>query len=106
MAKQNQTRKKREHPKKGGKTFATSKNVSLSYNNAPVVCDLCKTNNFRETIGALEKSKVRSGIGQAFFGDVAEILDTTSVIIYTCKTCGLCKIIRNQDPIKIVATEV
>ena len=92
--------------RRGGKTFASSKNIKLSYNGGDVVCDVCKNNNFTETIGAFEKSKVRSGVGQAIFGDVAEILDTTSVIIYTCNTCGLCKVIRNKDPIRIVATEM
>ena len=91
---------------KGGKTFASDKNVKLSYNDNDVVCDLCKKDEFKETVGSLDKSKVRSGVGQAFFGKAAQILDTTSVIIYTCDNCGLCKMIRNKDPIKILAKEV
>jgi hypothetical protein len=95
--------KKHNKTYKGGKTFASNKPVQLFYNENEVVCDVCKKNNYKETTGALDKSKVRSGIGQLFFGDAAEILDTTSVIIYTCTTCGLCKIIRNKDPIRIIA---
>jgi hypothetical protein len=91
---------------KGGKTFATDKNLKLTYNDNEVNCDICKNNSFKETIGAFEKSKVRSGVGQAFFGHAAAILDTTSVIIYTCNTCGLCKIIRNKDPIKVISKEI
>ena len=91
---------------RGGKTFATNKPVQLFYNDKPVVCDVCKENTYNETIGAFDKSKVRSGIGQAIFGHAAEILDTTSVIIYTCNTCGLCKIVRNKDPLKIIPKEI
>jgi hypothetical protein len=91
---------------KGGKTFASNKNVQLFYNNTEISCDVCKENNYKETIGTIDKSKVRSGVGQFFFGEAAEILDNTSIIIYTCNTCGLCKIIRNKDPIRIVAKEV
>lgn len=111
MHHKNHVRKTKTNPKitkkrRGGKTFASSKSIKLSYNGGDVVCDVCKNNNYTETIGAFDKSKVRSGVGQAIFGDVAEILDTTSVIIYTCNTCGLCKVIRNKDPIRIVATEM
>jgi len=102
----NKTLNKNKTLKKGGKTFATNKKIKLTYNNSEVTCDVCKTNNFTETIGAFDKSKVRSGVGQALFGSVAEILDTTSVIIYTCNQCGLCKIIRNADPIHIVGSEI
>jgi hypothetical protein len=98
-------KKRNNRSLKGGKTFASDKNVNLSYQDNSVVCDLCKNDEFKETISSLDKSKVRSSVGQAFFGKAAQILDTTSVIIYTCDNCGLCKMIRNKDPIKIVAKE-
>ena len=98
--------KRKNRTYKGGKTFASNKMVQLFYNNASIGCEVCKENNYKETIGTIDKSKVRSGVGQFFFGDAAEILDNTSIIIYTCNTCGLCKIIRNKDPIRIVAKEV
>jgi len=87
----------------GGKTFSSSTPVKLTYNGKYVVCDICQSNNYTETTGAFGKSKVRTGIGSAIFGEAAEILDTTSVIIYTCNTCGLCKIIRNKEPLLIKA---
>ena len=87
----------RKTRKRGGKTFASSKPVTLSYNNNPVNCDVCKSNNYTEVTGTIDKSKVRSGVGQFFFGEAAEILDNTSVLIYTCNTCGMCKIVRNLD---------
>jgi len=98
------TQKKRKQ--NGGKTFANNQNVKLSYNDSEITCEICKSNNYNETIGAFDKSKVRSGIGQLVFGEAAEILDTTSVIIYTCNTCGLCKVIRNKDPIVIKTTDI
>jgi len=97
-------KKNRITRKKGGKTFASSKPVSLKYSDKAIVCDVCGSNNYTETIGAIEKSKVRSGVGQFFFGDTAQILDNTSIIMYTCNTCGMCKVIRNQDPIRITAS--
>jgi hypothetical protein len=91
---------------RGGKTFATSKPVKLNYNGHDLNCQVCNSNNYTETIGALGKSKVRQGLGGLFFGEAAEVIDNTSIIIYTCNTCGLCKIIRNKDPISIVAQEI
>lgn len=96
----------RKTRKRGGKTFATSKPVTLNYNNNPILCDVCKSNNYTEVIGTIDKSKVRSGFGQFFFGEAAEILDNTSVIIYTCNACGMCKIVRNIDNKKITVSEI
>ena len=100
------TKTKRARNFKGGKTFASSSSVKLNYNGADVNCDVCRNNNYTEVIGAIEKSKVRSGIGHFFFGETAEILDNTSIIMYTCNTCGLCKVIRNKDPLAITATNL
>jgi ssDNA-binding Zn-finger/Zn-ribbon topoisomerase 1 len=91
---------------RGGKAFASSSHVKLSYHDKDIVCEICRSNNYTENTGAFGKSKVRSGIGQLFLGDAADVLDTTSVIIYTCNTCGLCRIIRNKDPILIKSKEV
>jgi hypothetical protein len=88
---------------KGGKTFSSSVPVQLTYNNKEVICDVCSSNNYKEFTGSIDKSKVRQGFGQMFFGETADVLDNTSVIIYICNTCGMCKIIRNRDPLQIIA---
>lgn len=91
---------------KGGKIFSANKNVQLNYQGKPINCEVCGVNNYTENTGTFGKSKVRSGVGQFFFGDAADVLDTTSVIIYTCNNCGLCRIIRNKDPIQIIAEQL
>jgi ssDNA-binding Zn-finger/Zn-ribbon topoisomerase 1 len=104
----------RKYNKKGGKTrklrggkgISSSGAVKLKYKEKEVACDVCGRNHYTENTGAFGKSKLRSGVGQIFLGEAAEILDTTSVIIYTCNTCGLCKIIRNKEPLLITAEPV
>ena len=91
---------------RGGKTWSSSKPVKLIYNSNDVNCEVCGNNNYTETTGTISKSKVRQGFGDIFFGEAAEVIDNTSVIVYTCNTCGLCKIIRNKDPILINAQEI
>jgi ssDNA-binding Zn-finger/Zn-ribbon topoisomerase 1 len=91
---------------KGGKSISSSVAVKLKYKEKEVVCDVCGSNHYTENTGAFGKSKLRSGVGQIFLGEAAEILDTTSVIIYTCNTCGLCKIVRNKNPIMITSHPV
>lgn len=86
---------------KGGKSYGASGDVKLTYHNKNVFCEVCKENSYKEKTGSFGKSKVRSGLGQALFGDAADVLDTTSVIIYICNHCGLCKVIRNREPILI-----
>ena len=98
-------KKNRITRKKGGKTFASNKPVSLKYNGNDVKCSVCGTNNYTEVIGTIDKSKVRSGFGQFFFGETAEILDNTSIILYTCNTCGMCQIIRNLDSVNRIIAE-
>lgn len=111
------TQKRRTHKRKtrklthktsGGKAFATDGPVKLVIKNNQgqafdVPCDVCKNNNYTEVIGSIGKSKVRSGFGQVMFGEAADILDTTSVILYFCNFCGNCRTIRNKDPIRITA---
>jgi len=94
----NKTKKNR-----AGKAISSSKNVKLNYHDKLLTCEVCGNNDYTENTGTFGKSKLRSGVGQIFFGDAADVLDTTSVIIYTCNTCGLCRIIRNKDPISITA---
>ena len=91
---------------KGGKTFSSSSPVKLNYNGKDITCEVCSSNNYTETTGTISKSKVRQGFGDMFFGEAAEVIDNTSVIVYTCNTCGLCKIIRNKDPLLINAQPV
>ena len=91
---------------KGGKTFSSSSPVKLNYNNTEVKCNVCDNNNYTEFTGTIDKSKVRQGFGQMFFGEAADVLDNTSIIIYICNTCGMCKIIRNKDPLLIVASPI
>ena len=90
----------------GGKSYASSTPVSLTYNGMSVICALCRQNNYTENVGTLGKSKMRTGIGSFFFGEAAEILDTTSIITYFCNNCGLSKTIRNNDNIRIVSGPV
>jgi ssDNA-binding Zn-finger/Zn-ribbon topoisomerase 1 len=92
--------------KRGGKAISSSGAVKLKYKEKEVICDVCGSNHYTENTGSFGKSKLRSGVGQIFLGEAAEILDTTSVIIYTCNTCGLCKIIRNKDPLLIISQPV
>lgn len=89
----------------GGKTFSSSKPVKLNYKEKELKCEACESNNYTETTGTISKSKVRQGLGEVVFGEAAEIIDNTSVIIYTCNTCGLCKIVRNKEPLLIEAKE-
>lgn len=91
---------------RGGKTISSHTQVKLNYKDKEIVCDVCGSNHYTENTGSFNKSKLRSGVGQIFLGNAAEILDTTSVIIYTCNTCGLCKIIRNKDPLLITTHPV
>lgn len=95
-------------PFHGGKTFASSTPVKLAIldeknNPVPINCEICANNNYTETIGTLNKSKVRAGFGSMFLGEAAEFLDTTSIIIYFCNFCGHARIIRNNSAIKINA---
>lgn len=91
---------------KGGKMISSDKNVQLNYQKKMINCEVCGKNNYKETTGTFGKSKIRSGVGDLLFGDSANILDTTSVIIYTCNNCGLCRIIRNKEPLQINITEL
>ena len=104
MNRRNKTNKIiRNNKRVGGKAYGISGNVKLSFKGKKVTCDVCKENDFKEKTGSFGKSKLRAGLGQAIFGESAEVLDTTSVIIYVCNNCGLCKIIRNKDPLLIIA---
>ena len=91
----------------GGKTFSSNKPVKLNYNEKEINCEVCNSNNYTENTGTISKSKVRQGVGNVFFGEAAEILDNTSIIIYTIlHNCGLCRIVRNKDPVLINAKEI
>lgn len=90
----------------GGKTFEAGGPVSLYFANQTVKCILCGQNNFTESIGTLGKSKVRQGFGSFLFGEAAEVLDTTSIITYFCNNCGLSKMIRNNDNLRILTSPV
>jgi hypothetical protein len=91
---------------RGGKTWSSDKPVKLNYNGRDILCEICSSNNYTETTGTLGKSKVRQGFSGLFFGEAAEVIDSTSIIVYTCNTCGLCKVIRNKDPILITAQQI
>jgi ssDNA-binding Zn-finger/Zn-ribbon topoisomerase 1 len=99
--KKTNTRKNR-----GGKLYGTSGNVKLTFHNKKVDCEICGSNDYTEKTGAFGKSKIRSGLGQMMFGDAADVLDTTSVIIYICNNCGLCKVIRNREPLLIKTEKI
>lgn len=97
---------KKYRKKGGGKTTSSYVPVSLQYGNSNVLCDVCKNNKYTELTGAFEKSKARQGVGQFFFGQAAEVFDNTSILLYFCTTCGLCKVIRNEKDLKIIATPI
>uniref|UniRef100_A0A6C0D735 Uncharacterized protein n=1 Tax=viral metagenome TaxID=1070528 RepID=A0A6C0D735_9ZZZZ len=82
---------------KAGKTFSESEPVILLYESKQVLCNICNHNVYEEITGILGKSKVRSGVGDFFFGSIAGVVDSTSIITYVCKRCGNCKIIRNSS---------
>jgi hypothetical protein len=98
----NKTRKIKIHT--GGKTFAADEPVQLFYKTKALKCEACEENEYKETIGTFGKSKVRTALTDVFFGTLAgDVFATTSVKIYTCTTCSLCKVIRNKAPFHIKA---
>ena len=82
--KDNKTQCNKTRKIKAGKMFSSNQSVQLSYQNNLINCEVCAANNYTENTGAFGKS----------------------VIIYTCNICGLCRIIRNKEPIKIVAMPI
>jgi len=86
--------------------FESDKSKKLMFNGTQeVLCELCKSNSYVETFSSMDKSKTRTIVREFVFGDSSENLDNTSVILYTCNTCGLCKIVRNKD-VKIVSQDI
>jgi len=82
---------------KAGKALSESEPVNLFYESKQVLCNICNHNVYEEITGTLGKSKVRAGVGDFFFGSIAGVVDSTSIITYVCKRCGNCKIIRNSS---------
>jgi hypothetical protein len=107
------TRKTRKttHKTTGGKALEEGVPVKLVIQNNQgkdfdVPCDVCKNNNYTEDLGTIGKSKIESGLNAMFFDDPIQVLDTTSVILYSCNFCGNCRIIRNKDPIRITSIRI
>jgi hypothetical protein len=109
------TRKTRKNQKKQGgglfsglglnaPVFENKNAVSLSYNSNPIKCDVCGNIDFTEIQSSIDKSKVRTFVREAVFGDGSENIDNTSVILYVCQTCGNCRMVRNNGQQKITAT--
>lgn len=98
--KNNKTKRKNDG---GGKTFSESSPVNIFFNNQSIVCYVCGHDRYTETVGTINKSKVRSGVGQVFFGDIADVIDNTSIIMYACINCGCCKMVRNSDSLQIIS---
>lgn len=95
--------------KKGGKTFSTGDRVSLSLKTKtpiPILCDICKQNDYEEVLGTTNKSKARDLAGAFVFGEGFGNIDNTSIIQYFCNVCGYCKIFRNKPPLKITASKI
>ena len=67
--------------------------VQLTYQGTEVKCVVCGTNRYSKVDATLPKSKARNFVGQMFLGDVAEIFDTTSVVVYACVNCGMCRMV-------------
>ena len=82
---------------KAGKTLSETEPVNLLYESKQVLCNICNHNVYEEITGTLGKSKVRAGVGDFFFGSIAGVVDSTSIVTYVCKRCGNCKIIRNSS---------
>jgi len=91
---------------KAGKTFSESKPVNLFYQSKQLLCNICNYNVYEEITGIIGKSKVRSGVGDFFFGSIAGVVDSTSIITYVCKRCDNCKIIRNSPERLIISVPV
>ena len=104
--KDNKTQCNKTRKIKAGKMFGSNQSVQLSYQNNLINCEVCAANNYTENTGTISKSKVRQGVGNVLFGEAAEVLDNTSVLIYTCNTCGLCKIVRNKEPLYIQTKKI
>ena len=80
--------------------------VDNTKGNVPLGCSVCGLNMYEEVVSTLGKSKVRSMAGDFLFGNAADNIDNTSVIAYFCMNCGSCRMIRNNDKIRIVATPI
>jgi ssDNA-binding Zn-finger/Zn-ribbon topoisomerase 1 len=96
---------RKTYKKRGGKTFSSNGSQTLTYSvtNTPVTCEICNSNDYTEVIGTIGKSKVRTGVFNAVFGDgTGDVFDNTSIIMYTCNVCGHCRFIRNKNPLLIV----
>ena len=87
---------------KGG----ASKEVPLSYNGKLILCEICNHKYYEEISGTLGKSKMRSTVGQFIFGDYAGTIDNTSLLLYVCKQCGYCRIVRDRSDKKIFTEDV
>ena len=99
-------KKNKRRTLKAGKTFSESEPVNLFYESKQVLCNICNNNVYEEITGILGKSKVRSGVGDFFFGSIAGVVDSTSIITYVCKRCGNCKIIRNSSERRVRSVPV
>ena len=49
---------------------------------------------------------MRSTVGQFIFGDYAGTIDNTSLLLYVCKQCGYCRIVRDRSDKKIFTEDV
>ena len=87
---------------KGG----ASKEVPLSYNGKLILCEICNHKYYEEISGTLGKSKLRSTAGQFIFGDYAGTIDNTSLLLYVCKQCGYCRIVRDNKGTMITTNDV
>ncbi len=86
----------------GGKSTGTP--VELEYKGAAVNCRVCGENQYKEYSGTIGRSKVRSLVGLFFLGDLIDTLDNSSILLYTCITCGTSRIVKDDKRRQINAT--
>lgn len=94
---------RRTQRKKGG---GSENEVPLNYDGKLIFCEICNHKYYEEIYGTLGKSKTRSTVGQFIFGDIAGTIDNTSLVLYVCKKCGYCRIIRDKKGTLITTADV
>jgi predicted RNA-binding Zn-ribbon protein involved in translation (DUF1610 family) len=88
----------------GGKSTGTP--VELEYKGTAVNCRVCGENEYKEYSGTIGRSKVRALAGMFFFGDLIDTLDNSSILLYTCITCGTARIVKDGKRRQITASPI
>jgi len=73
---------------KGGSFSSDNKITTLSFENNPIVCDVCKNTEFQQRDGTIGKSKTNEFITGAILGDTLSGVNDISIRCYFCNNCG------------------